>query len=383
MPTPIALKASLARGAICSRALVPSNAGKSAEQQPGFLSSGAALHRVRSPEGCSAADTVASVARRSWLCVRCTSYRARQDMSEASEQSAPAQAPNCLTRRAAFGASAAALMWPAVSGAAFTAPVVQEPPQFGARELMRGLGIGDSDIYYPELFEGTWECFSTLVSVETPQGEDMSDGRSVDFARRQLGYTVSYKARFMPHKGRVIGDRLFTTKSLVESTVGPDVIEGGEWNPNKPNLLVLKLQGGMQVENLVTKRSFDVTGPGRFDTSEYSKQVFDNSRQIDGPPAVKASRNVTRYKWDPTTSPVSEIEAFQRVAMFPVVGGRAGNRAGGLTIFDVLSLNMGDKPTTIYKYLVRFKRVQPSAVGGMVGEAVLDNPLRNFHLGMF
>lgn len=29
----------------------------------------------------------------------------------------------------------------------------------------------------------------------------------------------------------------------------------------------------MQVENLVTKRSAEITGPGQFDTSEFSKQV--------------------------------------------------------------------------------------------------------------
>lgn len=30
----------------------------------------------------------------------------------------------------------------------------------------------------------------------------------------------------------------------------------------------------MQVENLVTKRSAEITGPGQFDTSEFSKQVY-------------------------------------------------------------------------------------------------------------
>lgn len=44
--------------------------------------------------------------------------------------------------------------------------------------------------------------------------------------------------------------------------------------------------------------------------------------------------------------------------MYPVVGGTAGNRPEGLSISDVLNLGMGEKPTTVYKYIVRFERVK-------------------------
>lgn len=39
-------------------------------------------------------------------------------------------------------------------------------------------------------FEGTWHCFSTLTAVETPQGEDKADRKSLEFSRKQLGFTV-------------------------------------------------------------------------------------------------------------------------------------------------------------------------------------------------
>jgi hypothetical protein len=178
------------------------------------------------------------------------------------------------------------------------------------------------------------------------KGEDKADRKSLEFSRKQLGYTVEYQARFVPYQGNIIGDRIFTTSSLVESTVGKDVIREGSWNPEKPNRLVLTLRGGVKVENLVTKRSAEITGPGQFDTSEFSKQVFDNSAIKDGPPSVKASQNLTRYRWDVMEDPISTIEAFQRVAMFPLP-------KDGMDLSDVMGM---DKPVTVYKYLVRFTR---------------------------
>ena len=44
--------------------------------------------------------------------------------------------------------------------------------------------------------------------------------------------------------------------------------------------------------------------------------------------------------------------------MFPIVGGEAGDKKGGLTFTDVLGMNIGEKPTTIYKYIVRFSRIK-------------------------
>lgn len=128
--------------------------------------------------------------------------------------------------------------------------------------------------------------------------------------------------------------------------MGKDVIKGSSWDPEKPNRLSLMIRGGVKVENLVTKRSAEVTGPGQFDTSEFSKQVFDNSAMKDGPPSVKASQNLTRYRWDPTENPPNEIEAIQRIAMFPLP-------KEGMDLTDIMAM---DKPVTVYKYRVRFAR---------------------------
>ncbi|MCO5584112.1 hypothetical protein L7F22_038035 [Adiantum nelumboides] len=214
------------------------------------------------------------------------------------------------------------------------------------RSFLQNLGIGDRDIYYPRLFEGAWICNSTLVAVDTPQGEEKADSKSIEFSRKQLGYTVTYKARFIPFEKYVIGDRLFTTLSLVESTVGSNVVDHGDWSPEQPDCLTLVLRGGLKVQNVVTKRSSSLSGPSQFDTSEYSQQIFDNNRIEGGPPTIKASQNQTRYRWDPNSEIVSYIEAFQRVSMYPVVQESLSN-------IDLLNLN---KPVTVYKYIVRFRR---------------------------
>jgi hypothetical protein len=225
------------------------------------------------------------------------------------------------------------------------APPPAQTPSLG-NSFLCALGIGDSDIYYPREFEGIWNCYSTLTAVDTPQGEERADRKSLEFSRKQLGYTVEYKARFFPFQSKIIGDRLFTTLSLVESTIGKDVLRRGVWTPDKPNQITLELQNGLKVTNLVTKRSSEVTGPGQFDTSEFSRQVFDNGTIKDGPPMVKASQNFTRYRWDATSNPVSKIEAFQTVAMFPLPG-------EGMDIMDAMGM---DKPITVYKYRVYFTR---------------------------
>ncbi|KAG0607125.1 hypothetical protein M758_8G004000 [Ceratodon purpureus] len=247
--------------------------------------------------------------------------------------------PHLVSRRACLLVLLASVSLPAAASTSVTTSLPQ--PSF-----LRSLGLSDADIYYPSFFEGTWNCFSTLTAVEAPQGEDKADRRSMEFSRKQLGYTVEYQARFVSFQGHVIGDRSFTTSSLVESTMGKDVIRAASWDPHQPNRLALTLRGGLKVENVVTKRSAEVTGPGQFDTSEFSKQVFDNSAMKDGPPSVKASQNLTRYRWDPTELAVDEIEAFQRVAMFPLP-------SEGMDLADVMVM---DKPVTLYKYRVKFTR---------------------------
>lgn len=86
---------------------------------------------------------------------------------------------------------------------------------------------------------------------------------------------VAYKARFVPYESNIIGDRLFTTKvpsrscihstpseefrvirvvancnvkqSLVESTMGHNIVSNCSWSPQQPNRLTLELNSGIKV----------------------------------------------------------------------------------------------------------------------------------------
>ncbi|CAI5463443.1 unnamed protein product [Closterium sp. Yama58-4] len=228
------------------------------------------------------------------------------------------------------------------------------------QRILRGLGFGDADVYYPRVFEGEWECLSQLIAVETPQGEQAADSRAVAQARRDIGVTLPYRARFFDFNGNVVGDRAYTTTSLVEATMGKGVVADADWSPSRPNQLTLTLKGGYKVQSVITRRSYEMSAPNQFDVFEYSQQVFDNLSVLDGPPSVKASSNLTRYQWDEAdkaTGQVKEIYAFQRVSMFPVVGGVAGEGQSRLSAADVISLGFGEKPVTVYKYLLRLTRV--------------------------
>ncbi|CAI5984669.1 unnamed protein product [Closterium sp. NIES-64] len=237
------------------------------------------------------------------------------------------------------------------------------------QRILRGLGFGDADVYYPRVFEGTmvfegeWECLSQLIALETPQGEQAADSLAVAQARRDIGVTLPYRARFFEFNGNVVGDRAFTTtgatqQSLVEAMMGKGVVADADWSPSRPNQLTLTLKGGYKVQSVITRRSYEMSAPNQFDVFEYSQQVFDNPSVLDGPPSVKASSNLTRYQWDEVkaTEQVKEIYAFQRVSMFPVVGGVAGEGQSRLSAADVISLGFGEKPVTVYKYLLRLTR---------------------------
>ncbi len=49
------------------------------------------------------------------------------------------------------------------------------------------------------------------------------------------------------------------------------------WNPSDPNVLRLSMPKGVNVRTRVTRRSENVGGPDKLDTSEFIEQIFDNS----------------------------------------------------------------------------------------------------------
>eukprot|EP00899_Mesostigma_viride_P002498 jgi/Mesvir1/12249/Mv00467-RA.1 len=239
-------------------------------------------------------------------------------------------------------------------------PPAQASESDGRGFMEQALGLGSPDIFYPAFFEGDWDVSSTLISVEAPQGEAFTDPARFKQLQSQVGSTVRYLARFARNSsGRVVADRLTTTVSLTEASVRPGIVERVDWDIDKPNRIVLQLQGKLKVENLVTKRSFE-SSPGQLDTLEYSKQVFDNAREVGGPPTVKASQNITRYRWEvpgPSDPDPARVKALQRVSMFVVPA--EFDDASRLSDFD--AIKVAGKPVAIYKYLVEMTKAPAPA----------------------
>jgi hypothetical protein len=66
-----------------------------------------------------------------------------------------------------------------------------------AWELVSNTG---ADLYFPDLFEGKWEVYSTLIDIQTPFGEELLGGyRGVrDRATNELNATVRARRKYVP-----------------------------------------------------------------------------------------------------------------------------------------------------------------------------------------
>ncbi|GMH33254.1 hypothetical protein BSKO_01088 [Bryopsis sp. KO-2023] len=163
--------------------------------------------------------------------------------------------------------------------------------------IWEGIGGGPPDLFYPDIFEGTWDVVSTLVNVETPLGpEYVPDIKVVNRAKSELNKPMQYSVRFFKgDTGKVITDRRFNTGSMLEMYNGWGMMDMIEWNPNDPNILKVNLPGETSALTRVTRRSETTVGLDRLETSEYSQQVFNSPNST--VPRLTASQCFTKYKW--------------------------------------------------------------------------------------
>lgn len=163
----------------------------------------------------------------------------------------------------------------------------------------QGIGGGPPDLFFPDVFEGTWDVVSTLVKMETPLGpEFVPDIKGTNRAKSELGMPMGYSVRFFRgSSGKVILDRQFNTSSLLEMYNGPGrgMRDSINWDPNDPNILKVSLPGNGSALTRVTRRSENILGPDKLETSEYSQQVF--SSPNNNIPRLTASQCFTKYKW--------------------------------------------------------------------------------------
>jgi len=247
-------------------------------------------------------------------------------------------------------------------------------PQSLASLMMKsgGGGGGNSDIYYPRVFEGVWDVVSVLTEVVDNESGSGS-GKAVAQAKQMQNAAVSYQARFFrlnsdvgrgDAAGRdvIICDREFTTRSLLEATLGDGKVLSSTWNPNSPRSLKMSLSGGIgDVENRVLA-STTQSGMQHFESRELSTQIVTTDAAGSAVPAsvknvaVLPSVCLSKYKWTDDKT----IDAVQRVAVYPDPLKAADE--GTLQLESVLkqlgssSTASSEVPTTVYKYSLRLTR---------------------------
>ena len=150
------------------------------------------------------------------------------------------------------------------------------------------------------MFQGAWEVRSTLVSLDTPLGLELTqDPGQIERAREyEVGQTLVYRQYFIPNgDNRIVASRAANTKSLAEALAGREALAGVEydWDIDEPNVLRIGLPDNRKIFVRVTRRFQDAPAASRLDTSEFFEQVIDREGVPD--PKVKASRLLTKWKF--------------------------------------------------------------------------------------
>eukprot|EP00616_Rhizochromulina_sp_CCMP1243_P001560 CAMPEP_0118982800 /NCGR_PEP_ID=MMETSP1173-20130426/33750_1 /TAXON_ID=1034831 /ORGANISM="Rhizochromulina marina cf, Strain CCMP1243" /LENGTH=303 /DNA_ID=CAMNT_0006933327 /DNA_START=61 /DNA_END=973 /DNA_ORIENTATION=- len=195
------------------------------------------------------------------------------------------------------------------------ASVLREGLAKGAASLP---GYGAPDVVYPALFQGSWECRRTLVSL-TPAPEGVADP-AVQAVAEELGplvgRAVEFRVRYIDHDGRVVADRAFNamSQSRAEEALLRRGGGGGEklsvaearWSVLNPNVLSLELANGAVRELKVTKRAVEApaTRPGETSEAVLGLGYSEYYRIADSPPGgsmeavprLLAKRTQARYK---------------------------------------------------------------------------------------
>jgi len=261
-----------------------------------------------------------------------------------------------LSRRAAIASV------PALSALGLVVPKEAVASKLGpvGDRVWEAMGGGPADLVFPDAFVGAWEVVSTLVKVDTPQGEAMVPDmgvvkRAIDSdLNRTARYTVAFTRN---SRQQVVLDRRSNTASMLEVYMGPKadkIYDRIQWDVDDPNVLRLSVPGGLAINTRVTRRSQQQNGTNRTETSEFVEQVFDDPGS-GSPTRVKASQVFTKYLWrEQADVRVDEGEVPLIVATQVV--------SDYLTAYDGEDRMMraGNKPVVQYTYRMAF--FKPRAV---------------------
>ena len=221
-----------------------------------------------------------------------------------------------LTRRVALrhGVGAAAA-WPLATSTLPSDPLTTLRRRVGQMTLAQaGYGLGAPDVYYPEVFAGTWRVTSRATEVLAPLGAPLFGGNaSLAAARAELdAKPVTYEARWVrDRQGRLIADRPYNIASIAAATMGgKDALQQlPSLEAFDPNGLIFRLKPeGSDVTYRAELRALarrfepsggelrDASGLLIFDAGELTRQAISlPGKELVAPPSVKDIETINLF----------------------------------------------------------------------------------------
>lgn len=249
----------------------------------------------------------------------------------------------------------------AAASGSFLAPQKADAAVDPGEAIRRGAanipGYGQSDVYYPESFAGSWKMTRDVEFPSSSSASPLNSNAPPPVLR------LTYPVRFLQsiEDGAVVADRGYNQAELEAalaqrqrrsasepSSSLPPAVQSYDWAANNPNVLRVALTDGTRKEIKVTKRATERTGD-TVSSSEFQRITQEDTREMGGPggiPQITARRVVSKWK----TIDESTLEGIEIVY---AVGG------GGDPLSTSLagpSSNNNAAPTILSKsriYLVR------------------------------
>lgn len=152
-----------------------------------------------------------------------------------------------------------------------------------AREAVRRAaayipGYGNTDVFYPKSWQGTWACQRTDAYGENQPGDDKP-------------YKYSMRFLLSIEDDAVVLDRGYAARSREQALTGtaPETVQ---WTSTNPNDLTTVRQDGVRREIKVTKRASERTGDA-VNFSEFQRITID---KIGNVPVIVARRVMQKWK---------------------------------------------------------------------------------------
>lgn len=221
-----------------------------------------------------------------------------------------------------------------VSLAIFTPTLVRAEESTLRESIAKGAsylpGMGETDIYYPNSFLGTWKTELEITDIidSIPEKSSKIPYGNSYFNKLAQKTPIIYDTTFINYNSKVVIDRRSTGKSFIAALTNTDITScDSSWEANNPNVLTSSTASGTDngsgsvLETKVTKRSVENLEAGQIGYSEYSRLALVNTDAsganngaisgniiTSGVPVTAAQRVLVRLKTDIDPNKILGVE---------------------------------------------------------------------------